>query len=413
MRLHHNSGAVDRHTRMIARVLALSREEYRDHITGLLQEQLDHAMRHVPYYRVSVGSVDVRKTEDPRDVLAHFPLLSRSVLQERWQDLCADDSDREPVLRRISSGSTGAPAMVLKPVALFEYYSAVILHKMMWHGWTPFDVYFVMHGGGIGNITPGVSVGRLYDLIRQGRPNILYCYPSYLLVMMDAVPLKDLKELSLKYIGTHSEQTTQSERDTIGEAFACPVYDDYGATEVGPIAFQCEEKQYHVVDHNVYVEILNEGGERVSQGERGEIVVTDLRNRIMPLVRYRTGDYGTESVSEGCSCVWRNTRKVGCIEGRVEDAFRLPSGARVPSGQLIGPLGFCSVRVVRRWQIIQEEVDAFRVVVEQGSMFQQNAVEELVARFRKLVGEPVRVTIEYVGENYWDTGKRRVFRSMV
>ena len=83
-------------------------------------------------------------------------------------------------------------------------------------------------------------------------------------------------------------------RARLEAAFACPVLDIYSLNEVGPVAVYDEQVGGHVLlQHRLYVEILDAGGQPVPDGERGEITVTGGFNFCLPLVRYRTGDYAS------------------------------------------------------------------------------------------------------------------------
>ena len=385
---------------------------YHTTVNNLLDRQLEHAVRHVPYYRDRVGLGAINGGASPQEKLSCFPFLTRTDLQRHRSALLAEGLPPSEILERSSSGSSGTPATVLKDKSLFEFYAAVLVHKMITHGWTPFDTYFLMHGAGIGNIRPGLQVEELRDLLYAGKPDILYCYPSYLLSLLDVMSPLECDDMGLKFIGTHSETSSQAERDYLSKRFRCPVYDDYGATEVGPIASQCRLGRYHVVEHNVHVEILRQDGSRAAEGCLGEVVVTDVRNRVMPLIRYRTGDYAVVSETCECSCGWKNMRQIASVEGRVEDSFILPTGRVVPPGQLIGPLGFSGGDAVRQWELIQKTRNRFLLRVVKGPGFRETEVEKFLDKFMSVVGEPVVVVPEYVDSITVDiSGKRRVYRS--
>ena len=82
-----------------------------------------------------------------------------------------------------------------------------------------------------------------------------------------------------------------TERAAIERAFACKVTDLYGCEEVGLIATECERHHgMHIDMENNYVELLDPNGNDVKPGEDGAVVVTNLINRAMPLLRYKMGD---------------------------------------------------------------------------------------------------------------------------
>lgn len=396
MNVEIKSRQTETHLAYQLHLCSLNPKEYRSHVDSLLEAQLDYALKHVPFYR----SLPDNRTRDtslsPTLRLRAFPTFTRKDLQSSRNEFMTEDIYMRDTILRSSSGSSGIPLGIAKDRSLFPFYSSLLTHKMISHGWTPFDTYFIMHGSGIGNITPGISTEELADLIFSARPSILYCYPSYLLNLIQLISSKKLSQLGMRFIGTHSETSTAEERECISDAFSCPVYDDYGMTEVGPIASQCCLGRYHIIEHNVSLEILDQDGLPVTPGEMGEVVVTDIRNRAMPLIRYRTGDLSTMPNTTDCTCGWRSMRQLSAIEGRKANSFQLPSGRIIPSGQLTGPLGFPSGDIVRHWQLEQSSLDTFRLRVVKGSKFNRACVDQFHDALLELFNEPIRVDVEYV-----------------
>lgn len=82
---------------------------------------------------------------------------------------------------------------------------------------------------------------------------------------------------------------TDRQRRFIESAFDAVTASQYGCNEIGSIAYECPEGNLHVMDHNVYVEI-----EPFTEQERaagtGHVIVTARHNKVMPFIRYDTGD---------------------------------------------------------------------------------------------------------------------------
>jgi len=91
-------------------------------------------------------------------------------------------------------------------------------------------------------------------------------------------------------------------RKALEASYRCPVIDWYAITEVGPIGYRCPQKNgFHVLPHDIYVELVDEAGHSLPIGERGEIAVTGGRNPYLPLLRYRTGDWARMDFAR-CAC---------------------------------------------------------------------------------------------------------------
>jgi phenylacetate-CoA ligase len=84
--------------------------------------------------------------------------------------------------------------------------------------------------------------------------------------------------------------------------YNCPVIDWYSANETGPIGYTCSENRgFHILPHDIFVEILDVKGNPLPEGKIGEITFTGGRNPFLPLLRYRTGDFAALE-RKACKC---------------------------------------------------------------------------------------------------------------
>jgi phenylacetate-CoA ligase len=132
-------------------------------------------------------------------------------------------------------------------------------------------------------------------------------------------------ELSLSKALFGAESWNESFRADIEEQLELSVTDNYGLTEVmGPgVSFECEEKKgLHISEDHFIPEIIDpDSGEILSEGEKGELVLTTITKEGYPLIRYRTGDI-TSLRSEPCSC-GREFIRMSRVVGRVDDMIIL------------------------------------------------------------------------------------------
>lgn len=133
-------------------------------------------------------------------------------------------------------------------------------------------------------------------------------------------------------------------RQRLEERFGCPVIQWYSLTETGPIGYGCPRGEgYHLLPHDLHLEVLDSGGGVLPPGERGEITVSGGRNPFVPLVRYRTGDWGSVD-HRPCGCGDPMPRIRG-LEGRQPVRFRDAAGGEVNSVDL--------ARLLREFPLLQ------------------------------------------------------------
>jgi phenylacetate-CoA ligase len=137
----------------------------------------------------------------------------------------------------------------------------------------------------------------------HSRPRYFYGYVSMLTDFADYIARRghDGRRLGLKLIITTAEALTTPQRTLLREVFGAPVQNEYGCGEAGAIAYECEAGALHVISENVVVELLTEDGREAAPGEAGKVILTDLHNRAMPLVRYALGDIAVRG-EDSCAC---------------------------------------------------------------------------------------------------------------
>jgi phenylacetate-CoA ligase len=170
------------------------------------------------------------------------------------------------------------------------------------------------------------------------------------------------------------------ERRLIEEVFARPVTNRYGCEELSLIACECERHEgLHINADGHYVEILRADGSPCGPGEVGRVVVTDLLNHAMPLLRYEVGDMAAWS-PRTCSC-GRGLPLVEKIEGRVADYVVTPRGEWI-SGISLTENFAVLVPGIAQLQIVQEAIDRFTFRIVRGADFgppSRKRIGELVA----------------------------------
>ncbi len=144
-------------------------------------------------------------------------------------------------------------------------------------------------------------VERIYQEMRNYEPKWILMPPSVALLFADYISKGKAKEIpSLKCVELIGEWVTDKQRKQIEKAFHCKTVNIYGSYEMNAIAYECPEGHMHLLEDNVFAEIMD-GQKVLPDGEEGDIVLTSLHNTLMPFVRYSLGDRGKISTKK-CSC---------------------------------------------------------------------------------------------------------------
>jgi phenylacetate-CoA ligase len=174
----------------------------------------------------------------------------------------------------------------------------------------------------------GMSSQARLSMIDTLQPTVICCTPTYALRLLEAAGemrggMADLSASSVRVLIVAGEAggSIPSTRQRIEKGWGARVIDHHGLTEVGPISFECWDApgSLHLNEAEYICEIFEPDSDRpVADGERGELVVTNLGRAASPLIRYRTGDVVVRR-SGSCACGRDFARIDGGILARADD----------------------------------------------------------------------------------------------
>ncbi len=408
-----------RQYRSLRRTQYLSREELARLQMRKLREILEHAQATVPFWQERFRQAGIA----PRDIrsldnLRLLPLLTKSDLRTAKDQLRSAQFQHIPLHSRRTSGSTGVPVEVLVDEATNQYHRAGVLRFDEWSGWRLGERVGAIWGnaaveyrgrGWRGYLRNALLHRATYlDALRLDEPNIerfladmrrkpvslLFGHAHSLHLFASYVVAHKITDVRPRAIISAAMVLHDWERKTIEQAFACPVTDRYGCEEVGPIASQCGERRgMHIHAEGIILEVIRADGTLADDDEPGQIVVTDLTNRAMPVIRYQIGDMGSVSGRQ-CDC-GRGLPMLETIEGRVADYVITPSGRMVSGISLTDHFNTLVPGVVQM-QIIQEEIDRLVFRIVRAADFGSTSHEKIDELVREHFGEGLRYECEFV-----------------
>lgn len=171
----------------------------------------------------------------------------------------------------------------------------------------------------------GMNSEQRLQSILENKCTVLVCTPTYALRLIEVSHEHkiDLRASSLR-ISVHAGEpgaSVPNVKRRIEEGLGTRCFDHAGATEVGAWAYPCSAQDgfLHLNENEFIFEVIHpQTNEPVSEGERGELVVTNLGRWGMPVLRYRTGDL-VERITEPCPCGRTLARIRGGVLGRADD----------------------------------------------------------------------------------------------
>ena len=394
----------------------------------LFKKQATHAAATVPFYRDlfsrrGLSPDSIRGIKD----LSIFPVVSKSDIVEDYFRFLSDRYTPARLTKNHTSGSTGSPfTSYFDPVCWIrkKYYSK--LRSQMICGFVLGEKTAALEcepQEAVERKNARLSIHRalrlhffsifenpalvLSDMARF-TPKTIYGYPSFLFELAGVIEQKKVRLPQLSRIFTSSEYLQPGVRSTVENAFGAPVYDHYGCTETKEIAWQCKERNgYHVNEDELIVEIV-ENGEPVPPGTPGEVVVTDLLNRAMALIRYRVGDRAVMCETP-CLC-GRTFATMRPLAGRASDNVVLPGGIKLSPYRFTTALE--NAPDVLQYQVVQEDEAAITVRMVARRHMEQTAAAAVEKAVREVTKDRVSVRTAFFDKiDVEENGKFQVVKS--
>ncbi|MCH8853817.1 MAG: phenylacetate--CoA ligase family protein [Planctomycetes bacterium] len=380
-----------------------------------LADLLAHAADTVTFYSDRLGDrEEVRR--DPYQVLSSLPIITKSNIQQSTGELTSS-SPRGDTFLTPTGGSTGQMLHVLQDEEFLSTAHAQLTICAEWCGYHVGDRQLFLWGSdgdirlqrhlrtAIANCLTNArfvntfdldddAMARACDTIMCWQPSFIWGYASSAAMFAEHLLERDM-HFQAKAVQTTAEVLYPEQRTLIERGFRCPVFNRYGCREVSIIAHECEAHDgLHLFETVNYVELLDSDELSCPAGKVGRIIVTNLTNFAMPLIRYETGDLATV-VDTPCRC-GRPGRRLARIVGRTVDTILAPSGKRI-HGEFFTHL-FYGVSGVAQFQVVQRgQTDLILRVVPANDAERPDLTQVLDACCR--LGEPeFHVSVEWVSE---------------
>ncbi len=405
--LQLNKFPINRAQKLLREIQDIPEDEYEDYVNNRRKAIVNYHLSHNSYYQDFFGKKEFSNWEE-------VPVMQKSDLQRPLKERLSRQYNNKNSYVGKTSGSSGHPFIFAKDRFCHALSWAEFIDRYQWinidlnkslqarfYG-IPLDFY--------GNLTERfkdqVSLRRrfnVFDLSEKKMEEFLsrfeksefdYINGYTSAILLFAKYLKKRKIVlkktcpSLKVCIVTSEKLFENDKKLIESTFGIPVVNEYGASEVGLIAFENKEEEWIVNAESLFIEILDDDNRNLPLGEEGRIVITSLYNKAHPMIRYDIGDTGTLAMhSTSKHPVLLN------LTGRTNDVARLADGKVVPgltfyyvTKSIIEDAGS-----IKEFLIVQTALDKFKIEYVSEKPFSENQIQKILNAIETFVGKNLHV----------------------
>jgi len=320
----------------------IDREKIEEFQFSELKGLLETAYKEVPFYRKKFKARNItpnslKKLSD----LEKFPIVSKSEIRHQYKEMINKKYPIDSLKKTQSSGSTGEPKIFYYDKGAYGWRLA-----SQFYGWQRAGFEFGEKWLRISMAERNTLFYKIFNffsrciyigltefgeekyeevkrVLERKKPTVIYSYASALYIISEYLDRQECNYTFVKSIIVQGDICFPEYRDKIEKVFNTKVFDTYGGDGV-IISGQCVEGNHHVLDLGVIVEIVDDNFNIVPEGKIGKVLITDLHNTVMPLIRYEIGDLGAKT-SINCKC-GSNFSTIMSPIGRDTDVINLSNG---------------------------------------------------------------------------------------
>ena len=370
--LYLTGSKIPKYLKEIKRIEKLPQEEIKKYQEEKLKKLLLHAYCNVPYYRKILPKSGVIK--NGKVYLENFdkiPILTKEIIRKEGTNLYSKDYKSRKPYENTSGGSTGEPVKFIQDkeydewnIATKIYYNQMlgkeIGEKEIKFWGSERDIFkgnigfknkifnFIYNRNLVNSFRLNfVGLNKAIDSWNRFKPKIVWSYVDSAYELSRHIEKNKINIFSPEAIIVTAGVLTENIRKYVEDTFQTEVYNQYGSREVGVVACECKAHEgLHIFEYFQYLELINSDKNR-----NGEIIITNLTNYSMPLIRYRIGDTA-KIKNKKCSC-GRGFKLLENVTGRITDHFIKKDGTIV-HGEYFTHL-FYFKDWIKKFQVIQKD----------------------------------------------------------
>lgn len=386
-----------------------------------LKQILEHAIGHVPYYQ----NMDSNELTD-------FPILTKDILRAHASYLISDQHHIADLDKHHSSGSSGIQSFTYMTNEHTFYLRALQTHWWQWSGYRMgsqllqfgisqkrsvvkrlkdffYRCYYVK--------AFGLSKSDLEKVVKHmsSSKNLFIAgYPSVIQELAKESSASNLK-FDVKGVICFGDKLFDHYERDIKNAFGNEVriIDTYGCAEGLLMACKYDLDAYYIMSPHVYLEIVDDEGKPVKDGEIGNVLVTCLSNYAMPLIRYKLGDLAIKLPKEA----YPKHRKLNYpllqkVVGRETDVVKTTKGITLNVHSFTGVLEY--YQTIKQFKVIQNDLESIIIeyIAEENELVDTPVLDEIKSKINALTHHCLEITFsrkEYIAPS--GSGKPQIIES--
>lgn len=382
---------------------------------GKLRQLLSHAYQNTRFYRESFDSIGFKPdTLSSLDDLTLLPKLTRKDLNCRLDTMLASNIPQNELHYDSTGGSTGLSTKFARNNACLPVKKAAEYRFNSWTGWRP-GMKMLYYWPALMDFArsskpPSIFKARLYSrslslyagklneqvlsehrqALHHFRPHMVRAFPNSLEILANFLAQRDEKIPIHHGIICVGEPLQEHQRRLFEQVFCCEIFNCYVSRECGNIACECpKHKGLHVSEELLVVEVVKPDRDGV-----GRLLITDLENYGMPLIRYEIQD-ASRWIQEPCPC-GRILRRLDLSAARLTDYVISPIDNSFISGSSLVHYLLAEGPQVGRFQVIQDDPTHMLVKMTGTAQESREGVRHIRAVFETLFQGRMEVDFEFV-----------------
>lgn len=354
--------------------------------------------------------------------LQEFPVINKQIIKDNFDNIFVKKYNIKKLHKMSTSGSTGTPFTVYQNKEKRNRVIAEVIFygKQAKYTFGEKQAYFRIWVSSIKkniikkrlqNIYPidisnlnDTNISKIITQIKQKKIVSILSYASTLDKLSDYSKKNNLiiKRNSLKSIISSSEFLSQKTKKNLKKMFNCNVYNRYSNEENGILAQDTDlDEKLYLNQADYFFEFLKlETDEPASEGELARVVVTDLYNFAMPMIRYDTGDLATYALNNRGEIV-----AIDYLQGRRVDMIYNTKGEVISPHTITNNMW--GNDQIKQFKFIQISPKTYKIILNTNKK-DKKIIEKIKQKFCKILGEDAVIDIEYVDEiPVLKSGKRK------